>query len=605
MVQSAIIDWDADGAPRSRQFDDIYYSKANGLQETRIVYLQGCGLPERFASRNRFVVGELGFGTGLNVLALLQMWSRVRAPDARLHVFSVEAYPLPGDAAARALGAWSELAPLAERLLRNWPEARGFHRIDFPELNAILDVAVMEAAEGLRAWDGQADAWFLDGFAPAKNPEMWREEVLELVAERSAAGARLASFSVAGAVRRGLQGAGFDVEKRPGFGAKGQRLEAVLAPGGGASPGTRAKGRVCIIGAGVAGASLSRAFLHAGARPTLVDVRGPGAGASGNPSALVTPRFDASGGFAAQLHAQAFARAARLYEAIPDAVLARGALQLEAGERDQTRFDRIAASDLFEAGALRRLGPEETGQRLGEDTDVGGLWIRDGLTIEPAAVLFAWLSGCPLITQPVEALEQAGGCWRLLGSEGRVLLEAETVCLAAGAGSAALWPNLQLSPVRGQATFAVSEERPTAAAWGGYLVRTRDGLLFGATHDRGDASAETRTQDDERNLSILAKARPGLASRIAGQALGARGSVRAATPDALPLAGALADGLYVLSGLGGRGFTLAPLLAEHIAAAALDAPSPLPSSLSATVRPDRFSARSARRTNARARLVTA
>jgi tRNA 5-methylaminomethyl-2-thiouridine biosynthesis bifunctional protein len=198
------LEWTDEGAPRSRRFDDVYFSREGGLAESRAVFLEGCGLPDAWAGRRRFAVGELGFGTGLNVLALLQLWARTRPSGGRLHVFSVEAFPISPDEAARALAVWPELADLAARLLARWPQAQGVRRIDWPEIGATLDVAVAEAATALRDWDGAADAWFLDGFSPAKNPEMWRDEVFALVQVRSAPGARLATFTVAGVVRRGL-----------------------------------------------------------------------------------------------------------------------------------------------------------------------------------------------------------------------------------------------------------------------------------------------------------------------------------------------------------------------------------------------------------------
>src|SRR5471032_533069 len=141
MVETADIDWDAAGTPRSRRFDDIYFSREGGLAESRTVFLEGCGLPDAWRGRSRFVVGELGFGTGLNILALLDLWRRARDPGARLHVFSVEAYPAPADGCRRALALWPELADLAGTLISAWPTARGFHRLDFPDLNAVLDVA--------------------------------------------------------------------------------------------------------------------------------------------------------------------------------------------------------------------------------------------------------------------------------------------------------------------------------------------------------------------------------------------------------------------------------------------------------------------------------
>ena len=585
-MERADIEWTDEAAPRSRRFGDVYFSRGGGLEESRAVFLGGCGLPQAWRGRSRFVVGELGFGTGLNILALLELWRLQRELGARLNVFSIEAFPLAREDAVRALAGWPELADLAGPLLASWPAAAGFHRIDLPELGASIEVAVMEAAEALAAWDGAADAWFLDGFSPSRNPEMWREEVLALIAARSAPGARAATFTVAGAVRRGLEAQGFSVAKRPGFGGKAERLEAVLPEAPARTP--RRPPEVCIIGSGVAGAALARAFRAEGICPIVVE-DGHG-GASGNPAALITPRFDAGGGVPARLYAQAFARAAALYDReTPEAVIARGVLQLEAAPRDQARFDKVASSDLFAPGALERLSPEAAGRRLGEPCHSGGLWIPGGLVIEPEPALKAWLADAERRRGTVAHIEPTVGGWRVLGPDREIICEAEILCLAAGFGSAALTAGLELQPVRGQASFAPAAARPTPAAWGGYVVPTREGLLFGATHDRGQSDVDVRDDDHRRNLELLARARPTLAAELAQVPLQGRAGVRASTPDRLPLAGELQPGLLVLTGLGGRGFVLAPLLAEHLAAKALGAPSPLPLALSQALRPDRFS----------------
>ncbi|MBS0332267.1 MAG: tRNA (5-methylaminomethyl-2-thiouridine)(34)-methyltransferase MnmD, partial [Proteobacteria bacterium] len=193
------LDWTADGQPRSRLYDDVYFSAEDGLAEARAVFLAGCGLPDAWAGRGRFTVAELGFGTGLNIAALIDLWRRHRPPGGRLHIFSVEAHPIAVDEAARALAHWPELADVAGALIARWPgRARGMHRLELPDLGVTVDVAVAEVAEALAGWSGMADAWFLDGFAPARNPAMWRDEVLGLVAARSAPGAAAATFTVAG-----------------------------------------------------------------------------------------------------------------------------------------------------------------------------------------------------------------------------------------------------------------------------------------------------------------------------------------------------------------------------------------------------------------------
>ena len=591
---SSSIDWTEDGAPHSRLFDDVYFSKVDGLAESRAVFLEGCGLPEAWAGRQAFTVGELGFGTGLNILALLDLWRRTRERGARLNIFSIEAHPLTADETRRALAAWPELGDLADLLIERWPRrARGFHRIDLPELGATLDLAIMDAAEALAEWTGHADAWFLDGFAPAKNPDMWSEAVLAGVAARSAPGARAATFTVAGAVRRGLAAQGFAVEKLPGFGRKKERLEARL-PGAPAVPASRPS--VAIVGAGIAGAALARAFAGLGVRPVVIDAGAPGGGASGNPAAMVMPRLDAGSGPIGALYAQAFARAADLYAGLNQAMIARGVVQVEAEPKDPSRFDRIATSNLFETGRVRRLDNGAVSEALEEADRPAGLEFTDGLVVEPAVVLDVWLASAEVRQASVAALLREGAGWRLLNRDGASIARADIVCLAGGAHVGALIGALApapLQPVRGQVSLAGWDAPPVAAIWSGYVIPTRDGVLFGATHDRDDRKSDIRDEDHARNLDLLAEGRPTLAAALRDKPLAGRAGIRAVTPDFLPLAGAAdgADGLFLLTGLGSRGFCAAPLLAEHVAALALGAASPLPKSWQEIVDPHRFGLR--------------
>ena len=595
-MTSEPVDWTEHG-PHSPRFGDVYFSRTDGLAESRAVFLEGCGLPQAWADRDRFTVAELGFGTGLNILALLDLWRRTRPPGARLELFSVEAYPLARADVARALDAWPELADLAVPLVAAWPDGRrGLHRIDFPDLGATLDLAVADVAEALAGWDGVADAWFLDGFAPARNPQMWSENILALVAARSAPGARAATFTVAGAVRRGLAAAGFRVDKRPGFGRKRERLEARLAHAAppAPQPTPHFAPRVAIVGAGIAGAALARAFHALGLACTVYETASPGAGASGNPAALVTPRFDAGLGPIAVLYAQAFARAARLYRTeTPQSLIAEGAVQLEVAPRDGGRFDTLTAWDGFAPGALQRLDPTAAATALDEPAGAGGLFIRDALVVEPEVVLATWLAGVALVQAAVTSLSRDSDVWRLVGAGGETLGEAEIVCLAAGASLTALHPS-PLRPVRGQVSWVEGALfTGMAGSWGGYAAPMRGGVLFGATHDRDDAGVEVRSQDHDRNLFALAQGRPSLAARLEPARLAGRASLRVAAPDYLPLAGAVAGepGLFVLSGLGGRGFCLAPLLAEQVAAMAVGAARPLPRGLAALVDAARFARR--------------
>lgn len=578
--------WSEDGAPRSGRFGDVYFSSEDGLAESRAVFLAGCGLPEAWAGRDRFTVAELGFGTGLNIAALLDLWRRERPAGARLHVFSIEAFPLTREEAARALAAWPELGDAAHALLEAWPDpTQGFHRHDLPQFACTLDLAVGEVEWALSQWSGPADAWFLDGFAPSTNPEMWSAAVLDRIAALSAPDARLATFTVAGAVRRGLAERGFVVDKRPGHGRKRERLEA-RRPG--PAP-ARRRASVAVVGAGVAGAALARAFHALGVTPVVIEADRPGAGASGFPASLVTPRLDVGDLGVATLFAQALTRAGDLYRSVPDAILAAGVLQLEQSPRDAGRHARVAAQEIWAPGAMAVLDAPACAERLGEPVEGGGLLMRDALAVRGAAILDAWLAGANMVRAGAASVGAGPGGWRLRGAAGETLVEADIVVLAAGWGLAALAPALPLAPVAGQADW-VEGVAASPAAWGGYAVPTGGGMLYGATHARGVTDPQPSTAASEANLATLAARLPRRAGEVRGAAAPrARTAVRAATPDRLPLAGRIGNGLFVLGGLGSRGFCAAPLLAEHVAALALGAPSPLPRQLAKRVDPARFS----------------
>ena len=212
--QMAELEWRDGVVPVSTRFDDPYFSLENGLAETRHVFLAGNGLPARF--RDGFHVAELGFGTGLNVLTLALEWAR-SGPKGRLRVTSFEAFPMQADEMARALAAFPELSEIAPHLIAPWRS--GEREIRLP---GGVEVRVIEGDARLRLgpWDECADAWFLDGFSPAKNPELWGADLMAAVGEHTAPGGTVATYTAAGFVRRGLTEAGFEVTRVRGYGRK-------------------------------------------------------------------------------------------------------------------------------------------------------------------------------------------------------------------------------------------------------------------------------------------------------------------------------------------------------------------------------------------------
>lgn len=216
--QGGGLDWREGVIPVSRRFDDPYFSVANGLAETRHVFLAGNGLPERF--RDGFHIAELGFGTGLNLLATLI----AAPPGLPICYTSFEAFPLTAEEIARALTAFHEAEAVAAHFLAEW--AAGQRSFDLGGI--AVTVIIGDARETLPRWQGRADAWFLDGFSPAKNPELWADSLLAEVAAHTAPAGTFATYTAAGHVRRALAAAGFEVSRQPGFGTKRHMSAGVL-----------------------------------------------------------------------------------------------------------------------------------------------------------------------------------------------------------------------------------------------------------------------------------------------------------------------------------------------------------------------------------------
>ncbi len=209
------VDWRDGDVPVSRRFGDLYFSAVDGLAETRHVFLDGNDLSRRFIGTERFSLAELGFGTGLSFLAAWERWRALAAPEGVLQFTSFEVEPLSRGEMARALGRWPELGRLAEALLSVW---RGGGVVELEQ--ARLEVVVGDARRTVPRWGGLAEAWFLDGFAPSRNPELWEQSLMREVFAHTEPSGSFATYSAAGAVRRALSAAGFRVLKRPGFGTK-------------------------------------------------------------------------------------------------------------------------------------------------------------------------------------------------------------------------------------------------------------------------------------------------------------------------------------------------------------------------------------------------
>ncbi|GLQ37657.1 hypothetical protein GCM10007908_12770 [Rhizobium albus] len=222
--EDAIV-WHEGDMPFSTRFGDHFYSRENGLAETRHVFIAGNRLLERWQAQNNFHIGELGFGTGLNMLTTWQAWKAQRRSGQHLTFTSFEKFPLDGETLARALANWPELADEVAALIAVWPQPKPLEDLVVDLDDGVrLQLLIGDAAARLTAWDGSADAWYLDGFAPARNPDMWSADLLGAVFDKTKPGGTFATYAAAGFVRRNLQAAGFTVERLAGHGMKREML---------------------------------------------------------------------------------------------------------------------------------------------------------------------------------------------------------------------------------------------------------------------------------------------------------------------------------------------------------------------------------------------
>ena len=596
------LEWREDGTPVARGHDDVYFSASDGLAEARAVFLAGCGLPERWTGQERFTIAETGFGTGLNFLAAWDAW-RAFGAEGWLEFVSFEAHPMRAEDAMRALSAWPELEALSGLLLARWPHsAKGVRRLVWPEHRIGLTLHIGDVRETLPDAVFAADAWFLDGFSPAKNEAMWGDWIYPEIAKRSAAGAQVGTFTVAGHVRRGLASAGFAVAKAPGFGKKRERLEATLETAAPAvadryavGPAARRARKVAIIGGGIAGAGAARALIQGGAEVTVFE-RAPelASGASGNAMALVMPRLDAGDTVQARLLIDAYVLARDAYWGL-NGVTETSVWQMPRDDRERDRFAKVLADPPLPLEDLEALSS-------------GGCLHKRAFIVRPPLLVPALFSGAR-IRRGIDAVYDLPSC-EVNGEP------FDAIVLASGMALNTAAPWLSLEPRLGQVEYAdgLSPRAPSAQAAGHYALADGSARLWGATFEAHEG--------DEAVVSAAARAANaealrGLSPAWMGEALGAdvtsRAGVRATTPDRLPLIGALPDvaaatqvfdgvrtgrkveadaprveGVYVAGGFGARGFTWAPWAGEILAAQILGGPAPAPVSALEAISPMRL-----------------
>jgi len=626
-IVAAEVDFSDPSAARAPAFDDLYHPRSGAFEQARRVFLGGNGLPERWRARQRFTVLEAGFGLGNNFLATWAAWRDDPARCERLFFVSIEQHPLAPADLLRAHAA-SPAPALAQQLIEAWPPATcNLHTLDFEGGRVRLLLAFGDVQAWARELVARVDAFYLDGFAPARNPAMWARGVFAMLARLAAPEATAATWSAAQAVREGLRGAGFEVQTAPGGGGKREITLARFAPRfrPPAPPGRQvpdaAPTHALVIGSGLAGAITARALARQGIACTVIERHAePAAEASGNPAGLFHGAvMGHDGPHARLLRAAALACAGSLRAALARGVpgCIDGLLRLE------TTLALPAMQALLERQALppayvQAVPAARASQLAGIPLSQPAWFYPGGGWADPAALVRDALATAGVTWRGatnVQRIARSGDSWQVFDAAGGMLAEAPLLVLANGtdalplAGLPAPWLRRQRGQVSwGLRAATIAPRIPVAS--GGYVLTLPDGrLLFGATHQQGDDDHAVRDSDHRDNRAKAARL-IGAGAIAHNEPLRGRVGWRATSPDRLPLVGPVPDlaaprpsrtdaprllprqpGLWLHSGLGSRGLTTATLCAELIAAQVSGAPWPLEADLVDAIDPARWLAR--------------
>ncbi|CAJ0896013.1 bifunctional tRNA (5-methylaminomethyl-2-thiouridine)(34)-methyltransferase MnmD/FAD-dependent 5-carboxymethylaminomethyl-2-thiouridine(34) oxidoreductase MnmC [Ralstonia flatus] len=632
----------SDGTPFSAQYDDVYHSSEGGLAQAHHVFLGGNGLPGAWQGKRAFTIVETGFGQGLNFLATWAAWRDDPQRCARLDFVSIEKHPFDRAGLSIVHPASGALAPLAEMLRQSWPvPVPGVHRLSFDDGRVTLTLLLGDAMETLPQLSCAADAFYLDGFSPAKNPDLWQPRVFKQLARVARAGATLATYTAAGFVRRGLQEAGFEVRKAPGFGSKRDMTVAQFPTHwrtrrGPAEAPAWSERHAIILGAGLAGCSVAERLASRGWRITLIDENhGPARGTSAHRAAAMHPHVSIDDSVLSRLSRAGNLLARRHWDALDRAGFATGfqrtgVLQLAEDADDATEQQRIVQTLGYPTDYIDWLTGEQAAERVGASVPQGGWWFAQAGWVAPPDICRANLAAAGAAVDArwnthVESLRQDGEQWQALDAQGAVIASAPVIVLANSLGAARLAPlnSASLRPVRGQLTDVPAAGLGAGLAWpkavvcgDGYLLPAEPGarsVRIGSSFQPGESDLTERAADHAANLRRLAGLQPQQSGALAkfdpAQLQGYVG-VRCVSANRLPLIGPLVDeaaatapgfrlrgphaqlprlaGLYAALAYGSRGLTWSVLGAELLAAQIDGGPLPLESDLAAALDPGRF-----------------
>ncbi len=653
-IQHAKIHFNQENTPVSDKFDDVYFSNQDGLAETHYVFLEGNQLWERWVNYQEayFVIAETGFGTGLNFFAVTSLFREFRqkypdSPLKHLYFISFEKYPLPLDTLQQAHLAYPQFSHLAQHLQQHWLNPiQGCYRFHFDETT--LDLWFGDIAENLPQlgdyMNGKIDAWFLDGFAPSKNPDMWNEQLYQQMFRFTKLQGTFATFTAASAVRKGLENAGFNIKKRKGFGKKreclsGQKthekLTALSTPWFHSQPANLSKQDIAIIGGGIASLCTAISLIKRGAKITIYcEDEQTALNASGNKQGAFYPQLSDDNERNIRFYIHAFAYGHQFLQwAIQQQIEFEhefcGVALCAYNEKTESKLNKITElnlpSDLYQS-----LNQTELSEKVGLPLPFGGAFIPQGAWLAPRQLVqhaFAFLEkqGVQIKTsQKVTALSQTENGWQITTAENKTFCH-EVVVLANGHKLTEFeqTQKLPLYPVRGQVSQIPTSEKllklKTVLCYDGYLTpvdQAKTSHCIGASHVRDNATREFSLTEQQENQQKIQKNIPEeWTKEVDTSGNLARIGVRCSVRDLTPMMGAVPHfsaqqtqyqnlfnlrrrkqpteqaenypNLYLIGTLGSRGLTSAPFLGETLASLIYGEPLPMSEDLIHNLMPNR------------------
>ena len=643
-MKYAEIEW-RDGQPYSPDYEDIYYSTAGGREESEYVFLKHNHLAPRWqamAPGEHFVIAETGFGTGLNFVLSMQAWSEQASPDACLHYVAIEKHPVSPDDIKRVAENWPELSAVYDEFLSVYPlPVEGEHCRALLGGRVYLHLIFADVVDALSSRELQVDAWYLDGFDPDKNADLWSDQVFSLIEKNSKEGATLSTYTAAGFVRRGLQTVGFDVEKVKGHGKKREMITAELkaktslqskTPWYALDKINYSKKQAVVIGAGLVGLTTAWSMVQRGWQVTVIEKhKNVAEEASGNPAGLLMPRLSLDNKNDAMFYSNALSYASHSLD------------QLQQEDEEKFWFHDGVYS-IFKKGKVEKLidkhgYPEQFISILDEHElqpylsgqDVTVSFFPEAGWASPKKICEALVRACgqslQLINQNVDDIRKVDDQWQAIDNNGQSIASAEVLIVANGVGAnqfaSTSW--LPLSSVRGQLTEIPASESSLAlnkaVSFDAYVTPEYEGVHYaGATYRVGDDNPEMTQAEQDETMSHIEQCFLGVYREP--EQLSGRVGFRPVSDDMTPVVGAMPDkeafkqdykelhhgrpraeysqakhltGLYVNAGHGSRGICSSFLSAEILTAMIENTPLPVSKEIIDYLNPARFLIRKLKR----------